>query len=130
KKQKLYLAIDSSPGVVIGDSRRLRESIEHVLRNAVAYTQDRGKIKLSAKGDEDCVYVTISDNGPGVAPEDQQQVFTRFHRVGAPTSGEAALGLALPLTRQFVEAHGGKVELESSPGKGTSVTLTIPRAPQ
>jgi signal transduction histidine kinase len=130
KKQKLDLAIDSSTGVVIGDSRRLRESIEHVLRNAVAYTQDRGKIKLSAKGDEDCVYVTISDNGPGVAPEDQQQVFTRFHRVGAPTSGEAALGLGLPLTRQFVEAHGGKVELESSPGKGTSVTLTIPRAPQ
>ena len=130
KKQKLELDFDSSTGVVIGDSRRLRESIEHVLRNAVAYTQDKGKIRLSAKGDEECVFITIADNGPGIAAEDQQQVFTRFHRVGAPSSGEAALGLGLPLTRQFVEAHGGKVELESAPGKGTSVTLSIPRAPQ
>jgi signal transduction histidine kinase len=130
KKQKLDLAIDESTGVVIGDSRRLRESIEHVLRNAVAYTQDRGKIRVSAKGDEDVVTVTVTDNGPGIAAEDQQQVFTRFHRVGAPSSGEAALGLGLPLTRQFVEAHGGTVELDSAPGKGTSVILTIPRAPQ
>ena len=130
KKQKLDIAIDGSTGVVIGDSRRLRESIEHVLRNAVAYTQDRGKIKVSAKGDEECVTVTISDNGPGVAPEDQQQVFTRFHRVGGTVQGEAALGLGLPLTRQFVEAHGGTVEMESAAGKGTSVVLTIPRAPQ
>jgi signal transduction histidine kinase len=130
KKQKLDLAIDASTGIVVGDARRLRESIEHVLRNAVAYTQDRGKIKLTARGDEECVFVTITDNGPGIAVEDQQQVFTRFHRVGAPSSGEAALGLGLPLTRQFVEAHGGKVELESAPGKGTSVTLCIPRAPQ
>jgi nitrogen-specific signal transduction histidine kinase len=51
KKQKLDLDVDGSTGVVIGDSRRLRESIEHVLRNAVAYTQDKGKIRLSAKGD-------------------------------------------------------------------------------
>src|SRR4029453_8173521 len=130
KKQKLDLAIDGSTGVVIGDSRRLRESIEHVLRNAIAYTPDRGKIKVSAKGDEECVIVTVADNGPGIAAEDQQQVFTRFHRVGAPTSGEAALGLGLPLTRQFVEAHGGKGEMKSSAGKGTSVPLSIPRAPQ
>jgi signal transduction histidine kinase len=129
KKQKMDLAIDGSTGVVIGDSRRLRESIEHVLRNAVAYTPDKGKIKLSANGDEDTVTVTVTDNGPGIAPEDQQQVFTRFHRVGG-AHGEAALGLGLPLTRQFVEAHGGKVELQSKPGKGTSVILTIPRAPQ
>ena len=129
KKQKLDFAIDGSTGVVIGDSRRLRESIEHVLRNAVAYTPDRGKIKLVAKGDEERVTITVSDNGPGIAPEDQQQVFTRFHRVGS-SHGEAALGLGLPLTRQFIEAHGGKVELESKQGKGTSVTLTIPRAPQ
>jgi signal transduction histidine kinase len=130
KKQKLDLAIDASTGVVIGDSRRLRESLEHVLRNAVAYTPDRGKIRLKASGDEDAVQITISDNGPGIAPEHQQQVFTRFHRIGAGARGEAALGLGLPLTRQFVEAHGGKVELESTPGKGTSVTLIIPRAPQ
>jgi len=130
KKQKLDLAIDSSTGVVIGDSRRLRESIENVLRNAVSYTPDRGKIRLAAKGDEDQVTVTIADNGPGISPEEQGQVFNRFHRVGGTMRGDAAFGLGLPLTQQFIEAHGGRVELESKPGKGTTVTLAIPRAPQ
>jgi signal transduction histidine kinase len=130
KKQKLDLSVDGSTGGVIGDSRRLRESIEHVLRNSVSYTPDRGKIKVSAKGDDDAVTVVIGDNGPGISPEEQGQVFSRFHRVGGTMRGDAAFGLGLPLTRQFVEAHGGKVELESALGKGTTVTLTIPRVPQ
>jgi signal transduction histidine kinase len=130
KKQKLDLTVDSSTGGVIGDSRRLRESIEHVLRNSVSYTPDRGKIKVSAKGDDAAATIVISDNGPGISPEEQGQVFNRFHRIGGTMRGDAAFGLGLPLTRQFVEAHGGKVELESALGKGTTVTLTIPRVPQ
>jgi signal transduction histidine kinase len=130
KKQKLDLAVDGSTGVVIGDSRRLRESIEHVLRNAVGYTPDRGKIRVAAGGDDECVTITVADNGPGIAPDEQAQVFNRFHRVGGNARGDAAFGLGLPLTRQFVEAHGGKVELESKAGKGTTVTLRVPRAPQ
>ena len=130
KKQKLDLSVDGSTGGVIGDSRRIRESIEHVLRNSVSYTPDRGKIKVSAKGDDDAVTIVIGDNGPGISPEEQGQVFSRFHRVGGTMRGDAAFGLGLPLTRQFVEAHGGKVELESALGKGTTVTLTIPRVPQ
>jgi signal transduction histidine kinase len=130
KKQKLDLNVDGSAGVVVGDSRRLRESIEHVLRNAVSYTPDRGKVKVSAKGDEEAVTVTIADNGPGISAEEQGQVFNRFHRIGGTMRGDAAFGLGLPLTQQFVEAHGGKVELQSTSGKGTTVTLTIPRAPQ
>jgi len=130
KKQKLDLQVDPSTGLVVGDSRRLRESIEHVLRNAVAYTSDRGRIRVAASGDDEGVTVTVADNGPGISPEEQGQVFNRFHRIGGTMRGDAAFGLGLPLTRQFVEAHGGKVELESAPGKGTTVIMTIPRAPQ
>ena len=129
RKQKLSLAIDPSTGVVVGDARRLRESIEHVLRNAVAYTPNKGRIELAASGDDDAVTIIITDNGQGIAPEDQQQVFTRFHRIGGVGKGDAALGLGLPLTRQFIEAHGGTASLESVVGTGTSVTLVIPRAP-
>ena len=129
RKQKFSLAIDQSTGVVIGDARRIRESIEHVLRNAVAYTATKGRIELAASGDEEKVTIIITDNGQGIAPEDQQQVFTRFHRIGGVGKGDAALGLGLPLTRQFVEAHGGTASLESVLGAGTSVTLVIPRAP-
>ena len=129
RKQKLSLAIDPSTGVVVGDARRLRESIEHVLRNAVAYTPNKGRIELAASGNDDAVTIVITDNGQGIAPEDQQQVFTRFHRIGGVGKGDAALGLGLPLTRQFIEAHGGTASLESVVGTGTSVTLVIPRAP-
>jgi signal transduction histidine kinase len=113
---------------VIGDARRLRESVEHILRNAVAYTEEGGHVWLKASGDDEHAIIVIVDDGPGIPPEDQAQVFTRFHRSGA--RGDAALGLGLPLTRQFIEAHGGTVALESALGKGTSITITIPRAPQ
>ncbi|MFN2474683.1 MAG: sensor histidine kinase, partial [Sphingomicrobium sp.] len=128
KAQTLDVTIEASTGTVIGDARRLRESIEHVLRNAVAYTDRGGRIGVRASGTRKDAIITISDDGPGIDVEDQTRVFDRFHRVGGAARGEAALGLGLPLTRQFIEAHGGSVELVSAPGQGTSVSLTIPRA--
>ncbi|HEX6072822.1 MAG TPA: ATP-binding protein [Sphingomicrobium sp.] len=128
KAQKLDSEILPTAGHVFGDARRLRESIEHVLENAIAYTDRKGRIQLKAEGDEEKAIVRISDNGSGIAKEDIPRVFNRFDRVQeAGVRGEAALGLGLPLTRQFIEAHGGTVELESKKGKGTIVTLTIPR---
>lgn len=129
KEQRLELVIDASAGFVVGDVRRLRESVEHVLRNAVAYTDEGGQILLRASGTPEEAIVTVLDNGTGISPEDQAMVFDRFHRAIGTPHGDAALGLGLPLTRQFVEAHGGRVELVSTIGEGTAVTLTIPRAP-
>lgn len=128
KAQTLEVEIAPSAGHVFGDARRLRESIEHVLNNAIDYTDRKGRISLAADGDKKEAIIRISDNGPGIAPEDQPRVFNRFDRVAEPGfRGEAALGLGLPLTRQFIEAHDGEVGLESKKGKGTKVTLTIPR---
>jgi signal transduction histidine kinase len=128
KAQKLDVEIAPSAGHVFGDARRLRESIEHVLQNAIAYTDRNGRISLAAEGDEKQAVIRISDNGPGIGEQDLPRVFNRFDRVAeAGVRGEAALGLGLPLTQQFLEAHGGKVELDSRKGKGTTVTLTIPR---
>jgi signal transduction histidine kinase len=128
KAQKLEVEIAASAGHVFGDARRLRESVEHVLHNAVAYTDRKGRISLSAKGDKKNAVIRIEDSGSGIDPEDVPRVFNRFDRVvEAGVRGEAALGLGLPLTQQFIEAHGGTVELESEKGKGTIVTLTIPR---
>jgi signal transduction histidine kinase len=106
----------------------LRESVEHVLHNAIAYTDRKGRISLNADGDKKNAVIRIQDNGSGIDSEDLPRVFNRFDRVvEAGMRGEAALGLGLPLTQQFIEAHGGTVELESEKGKGTTVTLTIPR---
>ncbi|HZU50975.1 MAG TPA: ATP-binding protein [Sphingomicrobium sp.] len=128
KSQALDLDIGSSAGHVFGDARRLRESIEHVLQNAIAYTDRKGRILLSAEGDKKQVVITIRDNGSGIDAEDLPRVFNRFDRVAeAGVRGEAALGLGLPLTQQFIEAHGGKVELKSERGQGTTVIMTVPR---
>jgi signal transduction histidine kinase len=128
KTQKLEAEIDPSAGFVFGDARRLRESVEHVLQNALAYTDRKGRITLEAEGDADKAIIRVSDNGPGIAKADLPRVFDRFARVEeAGVRGEAALGLGLPLTRQFIEAHGGTVELESKKGKGTTVIMAIPR---
>lgn len=131
KGQKLQSEISEGAGIVVGDVRRLRESIEHVVNNALAYTDRGGKIALKAWGDSDQAFIQISDNGSGIAKKDIPRVFNRFDRITQNgIRGEAALGLGLPLTRQFIEAHGGKVDLVSTRGKGTTVTLTIPRRPQ
>ena len=99
-----------------------------MLQNALAYTDRKGRIQLTAEGNDDTALIRISDNGSGIAKEDLPHVFDRFARVEeAGVRGEAALGLGLPLTRQFIEAHGGSVELDSKKGKGTTVTLAIPR---
>lgn len=128
KAQKLEVAIDPATGFAFGDVRLLRESIEHVLDNAIAYTDQKGRVRLEASGDEQAATIRIIDNGIGISKQDLPRVFERFDRINeAGVRGEAALGLGLPLTRQFLEAHGGKVELESRKGRGTTVTLTIPR---
>jgi signal transduction histidine kinase/PAS domain-containing protein len=128
KAQKIESQIATDVGHVFGDARRLRESVDHVLNNAINYTDRKGHVVLSAAGDDQQVVIRVSDNGPGIAAEDMPRVFNRFDRVAEPgSSGDAALGLGLPLTRQFIEAHGGTVELESEQGKGTTVTIVVPR---
>ena len=128
KSQKLDVEISPSAGHVFGDARRLREAVEHVLQNAIAYTDRKGRISIAADGDRKQAVIRVIDNGSGIEADDLPRVFNRFDRVAeAGVRGEAALGLGLPLTQQFIEAHGGTVELESEKSKGTKVTLTIPR---
>ena len=127
KQLTLERAVEASAGIIVGDARRIRESLEHVLRNAIAYTDVGGRVQVSTSGDDLTARIVVTDNGAGIAAEDLERAFDRFTRIGANRSGEAALGLGLPLTRQFIEAHGGTVELSSKPGAGTQVIMTIPR---
>ena len=83
---------------------------------------------LRAEGDRGEARIIVSDNGRGIAPADQPRVFDRFNRtVEGRTGEEAAIGLGLPLAKQFVEAHGGTIELTSALGEGTTVTIRLPR---
>ena len=130
RKKEVELEVDINPsvGVVLGDTRRLGQALGNVLTNALLYTDPGGQVVLHAEGDRREARITVSDNGRGIAPADQAKVFDRFHRtVDGRAEDAAAIGLGLPLARQFVEAHGGSIALESTPGEGTIVSITLPR---
>jgi signal transduction histidine kinase len=97
------------------------------LRHALESTPEGGRILLHADGNATGARIVVSDNGPGMDADTVAHAFDRFAQPGITPTGERALGLGLPLARQFVEAHGGTVELLSEPGEGTLVTVELPR---
>ncbi len=128
-KRKLDFAVEISPstGATKGDARRLREVIEHLLRHAVAGTPEGGRLLLHLDGTAAAARIVVSDDGAGMSPQAVATAFDRFGQPGITRNGERALGLGLPLAKQFVEAHGGTIELVSEPGQGTFITVTLPR---
>ncbi|WP_114951329.1 sensor histidine kinase [Sphingosinicella terrae] len=128
KEIALVAEIDASVGLVIGDPRRLSQALGNILGNSLAYTERGGRVLLRADGDREEARIVVSDNGHGISPADLGKVFDRFSRtMEARTENAATVGLGLPLAKQFVEAHGGSISLESRPGQGTTVTVTLPR---
>ncbi len=128
KRIGLAAEVDASVGIVTGDRRRLSQAIANIVRNALLYTDEGGRVLLRAEGGRDAARIIVSDNGRGIAPADRARVFDRFQRTVDGRSGEeAAIGLGLPLARQFVEAHGGTIQLQSQLGEGTTVTIRLPR---
>lgn len=128
-RKRIDFAVEADPSVgrMTGDRRRLRQSLDNLLKNAFAYTDEGGRVLLRAEGTDEEATIIVSDNGKGIAPADQSRVFDRFNRQALGGGEDAALGLGLPLARQFVEAHGGRIELQSDIGKGTTVILHLPR---
>jgi len=128
KAIELVVEIAGTAGSVTGDGKRLREVIEHLLRHAVTGTPETGRVLLHVDGNRSIARVIVSDDGPGMAPEAVARAFDRFAQHGISRNGERALGLGLPLAKQFVEAHGGTIRMISEPGEGTLVTVELPRA--
>jgi signal transduction histidine kinase len=131
KRIELIVSLEPSAAVVTGDVRRLRQSVEHVLRNAVDYTPEGGRVFFHASGDVEAATVIVSDNGPGIPASERDTLFDPFRRSGERSARrEGSMGLGLPLTRHYVEAHGGVVTLDSEAGQGTTVSITLPRSGQ
>ena len=99
----------------------------NLLSNAVKFTPDGGRIDVTARREDAQAVIAVHDTGIGIAAEDQAVVFDEFRQVGRDyTRKQEGTGLGLALTRKFVELHGGRIWLESEPGKGSTFTFTIP----
>jgi signal transduction histidine kinase len=128
RRLEMIVQIEPSAGIVIGDVRRLRQAIENVLRNAVDYTPEGGRIFFHASGDVEQATVVVSDNGNGIPPEEHDKLFDPFHRASdRGDRKDGSIGLGLPLTRHYVEAHGGEVSLQSELAQGTTIAIRLPR---
>lgn len=117
-----------SEGRVLGDVLRLRQAVLNVVDNALKYTPAGGGVRLSVRSASGEVIVEVADTGVGIAPEDIPHVFERFYRAekSRVRSSTDGAGLGLAIVRWIVEAHGGRVELESQLGGGTRVRLRFP----
>ena len=112
-------------GSFTADERRLRQILFNLLSNAVGFSPAGETVTLMAERRPEAVVLSVTDHGPGIPPEAKDKIFEWFE-TDSMGSQHRGLGLGLSLVRSFVELHGGKVEIDSAPGQGTTVTCVFP----
>jgi signal transduction histidine kinase len=123
----LGLEVDPRLGEFRADERKFKQIVLNLLSNAVKFTPDGGKVNVHARKMDEVIEIAVRDTGIGIAPEDQAAVFEEFKQVGRDYTRKAeGTGLGLALTKRFVELHGGAIRLQSTPGKGSTFTITLP----
>jgi GAF domain-containing protein/anti-sigma regulatory factor (Ser/Thr protein kinase) len=114
---------------VMGDQEQLELAFSHLVDNAVKFSPDGGTITLRAWADKAWVYVSVADEGIGIAPDHLDNIFERFYQVdGTPRRRFGGMGIGLAVVWEIVEAHGGTVNVESKPEKGSTFTVALARA--
>ncbi len=114
--------------VALADGLRLRQVLDNLLANAITYAQRDGRVSVSLAGGESDVEITVTDDGEGMEESEVSQMFGRFFRgESARRRQTPGAGLGLSIVRTIVEAHGGEVSAVSTPGRGTSVRVVLPR---
>ncbi len=108
------------------DPDRLAQALGNLLSNAVKYTPPGGTIAVEAGASADAVRISVRDTGPGILPGDQPHVLDPFYRGSQSSRFRQGLGLGLTIASDLVKAHGGRLEMESTPGQGSRFTILLP----
>ena len=127
-------AIIREPSILVwADRDKINQVLTNLIGNAIKFTPIQGKVTVSAsRNGGESVQVSVSDTGPGVPADEKEKIFGKFYRV-AETNGENSkgTGLGLAISKALVELHGGKIWVESDPGRGSTFSFTLPlSAPQ
>jgi signal transduction histidine kinase len=128
KNIALSAAVEGPVPTITGDARRLGEVLRNLVANALAYTPTGGRIDVRVQPTQDGgVEVAVADTGIGIGPQDLANVFERFYRTDkSRTRATGGAGLGLTIAKRLVEAHGGKIGVESEPGRGSRFWFTLP----
>ena len=114
--------------VIRADGARVSQVVMNLVDNAIKYTPQGGAVTLGTREAEGGVIVEVADTGPGIAPEEQRGIFERFGRGSSrATGGESSTGLGLFICREIMELHGGRIWLESEPGRGSRFLVFFPK---
>ena len=126
RKITLLLGV-MEPLSIRGDYERLRQVLLNLVDNGIKYTPSGGRVTLSLQRDGEWASLRVTDTGIGLSPGDQEKIFERFYRSAEDRSrGEGGAGLGLCIARSIAEAHGGKIQVESTPGLGSTFTVLLP----
>ena len=128
-QQSVSLTVKAEPGLpaIAADEARLMQVMDNLLGNALRYTPPGGAIQLSAARAEGTVRIAVADTGPGIAADELPHIFDRFYRADPSRHAEdGQSGLGLAIVKALVEAQGGRVWAESTPGMGTAIQIEFP----
>jgi signal transduction histidine kinase/DNA-binding response OmpR family regulator len=123
----LVVDVPDEPLPCWADGERVAEVVDNLLSNAVKYSPGGGEIRLTVRRERETVVVSVSDRGIGIAPQDTDRLFRPFSRLHDPKArGIEGFGLGLSICDRFVQAHGGRLEVESVPGQGSTFRFQLP----
>lgn len=136
-RRRLHLDLEIEPGAlhVLASKDRISQALDHVVHNAIRFTPDGGRIVLRARADHAEVICEVQDTGIGIPSEVQERIFDplfegkplNHHRSGTLEFGSSGLGMGLAICQRIVKAHRGRIEVESSPGRGSTFRIGLPR---
>jgi signal transduction histidine kinase len=125
--QRVEIDVPKDAAPVMADKRYARQVLSNLLVNASKYSPERSLIRVVARSMANMVRISVEDEGPGIAPEQQVGLFERFYRVRSDNDAPG-VGLGLAIAKGIVEAHGGSIGIDSAPGNGTCVWFTLHNA--
>jgi two-component system OmpR family sensor kinase len=126
-KRQTQLALETPSKLIIeGDSRRLSQSFANLVSNAIKFNREGGEVHIAARSRNGGAVVEVRDQGVGIPPEELERIGERFFRAST-TTNMPGTGLGLAITREIVERHGGKLEIESEVGRGSIFRIQLPR---
>jgi len=119
--------VNSQKHRVLGKPVQLREAMNNLVSNALKYSPSGKSVEVWVWQNQETVYFSVSDEGPGLSEEEREQVFEPFRTADPnPTGGEKSTGLGLYIVRRIVESHDGLIEVETEKGNGSTFTLCLP----
>jgi two-component system phosphate regulon sensor histidine kinase PhoR len=126
KQQDMQVRLPDNLPLVVGNPLRLRQLTNNLVENAIKYTPEKGQVRVLLRADNSFLVLRVSDTGIGIPPKDQPFIFDKFYRTDEAIDNYPGTGLGLSIVKGIVEAHNGRIWVESQAGTGTTFTVMLP----